>query len=52
MLKRKHKPLKLNKLKYDKNCQYMKLFFGMPIIARINSKSFDICNDDLFTIQK
>ena len=45
-------PLRLNKLDYDKNSQNVELLSGMPIIARINAKDFDICNNELFTITK
>jgi ATP-dependent exoDNAse (exonuclease V) alpha subunit len=30
----------------------MRLLNNMPIIARINNKSYDICNNELFTIKK
>jgi len=35
-----------------KNSQDMRLLPGMPVIARVNNKSFDICNNQLFTIKK
>jgi len=50
--RRKQKPLELPGLKYDKNSQDMRLLPGMPVIARVNNKSFDICNNQLFTIKK
>ena len=45
-------PLILNKVDYDKNSQNVELLDGMPIIARINAKDYDICNNELFTITK
>ena len=44
--------LKLNKLSYDDNSQDVELLSGMPIIARINSKSLNICNNEKFTIKE
>ena len=49
---KKKMPLRLNKLDYDQNSQNVELLAGMPIIARINAKYFDICNNELFTITK
>ena len=49
---KKKMPLRLNKLDYDQNSQNVELLAGMPIIARINAKDFDICNNELFTITK
>ena len=49
---KKKMPLRLNKLDYDQNSQNVELLSGMPIIARINAKDFDICNNELFTITK
>ena len=50
--RRKQKPLELPGLKYDKNSQDMRLLPGMPVIAKINNKSFDIYNNELYTIKK
>ena len=44
------KILKLDKLDYDDNSQYVELVAGMPIIARKNSKQFNICNNETFKI--
>jgi ATP-dependent exoDNAse (exonuclease V) alpha subunit len=49
---KKKRPLTLPKLGYDKNSQTVDLLPGMPIIARINAKEFDICNNELFNIKK
>ena len=48
---KKKKPLRLEKLFYDKNSQNVELLPGMPIIARINEKKLDIFNNELFTIK-
>ncbi len=45
-------PLRLPKLEYDKKSQNVELLAGMPIIARVNAKNLDICNNELFTITK
>ena len=47
----KKKPLRLDKLFYDKNSQDVELLPGMPIIARIIEKKLDIFNNELFTIK-
>ncbi len=53
VIKQKKKmPLRLPKLEYDKNSQNVELLAGMPIIARVNVKKLDICNNELFTITK
>ena len=46
------KILKLDKLDYDDNSQYVQLVAGMPIIARKNSKQFNISNNDTFKIHE
>jgi ATP-dependent exoDNAse (exonuclease V) alpha subunit len=46
------KILKLDKLDYDDNSQYVELVAGMPIIARKNSKQFNICNNETFKIHQ
>jgi hypothetical protein len=46
------KILKLDKLDYDDNSQYVELVAGMPIIARKNSKQFNICNNETFKIHE
>ena len=48
---KKKKPLRLEKLFYDKNSQDVELLPGMPIIARINEKKLNIFNNELFTIK-
>ena len=50
--KRGQKPLELEKLPYDDNSQDVRLLSGMPIIARTNDKSYDICKNDQFTIKQ
>ena len=50
--RRKQKPLELPRLKHDKNSQDMRLLPGMPVIARVNKKRFDIYNNELYTIRK
>lgn len=49
---KKRAPLELPKLKYDKNSQNVRLLNKMPIIARINTKDYDIYNNETFTIKK
>lgn len=44
--------LKLTKLTYDNNSQDVELLAGMPIIARINRKPYDIANNETFIIKK
>ena len=44
--------LKLEKLNYDNNSQYMELVAGMPIIARKNTKEHNICNNETFKIHQ
>ena len=48
-MKRHLKPLELN---YDNNSQDVKLVAGTPIIARVNDKSTDICNNETFIIKE
>ena len=48
---KKKKPLHLNKLIHDENSQDVYLLKGMPIIARVNAKNFDICNNEMYTIK-
>ena len=42
----------LPKLENDENSQDVKLMRGVPVIARVNSKSLDIANNELFKIKK
>ena len=42
----------IKKLAFDKNSQDITLMKGMPIIARINQKSIDIVNNEMFVIDK
>ena len=44
--------LELKKLSYDKNSQDVKLYSGMPIIARKNCKPLNIFNNETFTIKE
>ena len=46
------KPLTLDKLEWDPNSQDVELLAGMPIIARKNSKEFNIANNETFTIKE
>ena len=50
--KTKHKIVKLAKLAYDPNSQDVKLMVNMPVIARKNSKAYNIANNDMFTVSK
>lgn len=45
-----NKTLEYQPLSYDKNTQKMIICKGMPIMARVNDKSLDIVNNELFTI--
>lgn len=47
-----NKIVKYEALKHDKNSQDMTICKGMPIIARINNKSFDVINNEVFTVDK
>jgi len=38
-------------LDWDPNSQDMKVFKGLPIIARVNNKQFDIFNSEMFTVK-
>ena len=42
----------LPKLEHDENSQDVQLMRGVPVIARLNSKSLDISNNELFKIKK
>ena len=44
------KTIKTEKLLYDDNSQPMTLCIGMPLIARINKKSFNVVNNETFVI--
>ena len=48
----KRRALILPKLKYDKNSQMVYLYKDIPIIARVNEKKYEICNNETFVIQK
>ena len=50
--KKKKKPLELPALKYDGNSQDVKLLAGMPVIARVNNKEYDIVNNQTFIIEQ
>ena len=50
-----HKPTKIItilKLEYDDNSQEYQLAAGMPIIARKTSSSSDVCNNEIFKVDK
>ena len=49
---KKLKPLKLSKLQYDPNSQDVSLLPGMKVISKVNCKSMDITNNDMFKIKK
>ena len=42
----------LPKLEHDENSQDVQLLRGVPVIARVNSKSLDIANNEQFRIKK
>ena len=44
--------IELEALDYDDNSQKVKLYAGLPVIARVNSKDLDICNNDTMTVSK
>ena len=44
--------VELEALDYDDNSQNVKVFAGLPVIARVNSKDFDLCNNDTMTVSK
>jgi ATP-dependent exoDNAse (exonuclease V) alpha subunit len=52
LAKKKKSGLEFKKLSYDKNSQNVKLYAGMPIIARKNCKSLNIFNNETFTIKE
>jgi len=39
-------------LSWDPNSQDMKVYKGLPIIARVNNKQFDIANSEMFTVKE
>ena len=39
-------------LSWDPNSQDMKIYKGLPIIARVNNKSYDIANSEMFTVKE
>ena len=45
-------PLFLPALTFDPNSQDVTLVSGTPLIARKNTKAYDICNNELFTIKQ
>ena len=49
---KKTKGLQLAKLSYDDNSQDVELLAGMPIMARKNSKSLNIFNNETFRIKE
>ena len=50
--KNKSRILELAALDYSQNNQDVKLTSGTPLIARINSKDHDICNNEMWVITK
>jgi ATP-dependent exoDNAse (exonuclease V) alpha subunit len=44
--------IELEALDYDDNSQKVKVYAGLPVIARVNSKDFDLCNNDTMTVSK
>ena len=38
-------------LSWDPNSQDMKVYKGLPIIARVNNKNFDVANSEMFTVK-
>jgi len=46
------KVIKFEALQYDKNSQALSICQSMPIIARVNSKSLDVVNNEMFVIKK
>ena len=44
--------VELEALDYDDNSQKVKVFAGLPVIARVNAKDLDICNNDTMTVSK
>ena len=44
--------LEIPKLHYDKNSQAYTLTEGMPLIARINKKTSNICNNEVFRVKR
>jgi hypothetical protein len=50
--KNKTKCLRIPKLSYDPNSQDMLVYKNLPIIARINSKSYDIANNQTFVVTR
>ena len=44
--------IELAALDYDDNSQSVKVFAGLPIIARVNSKDYDICNNETMSVSK
>jgi ATP-dependent exoDNAse (exonuclease V) alpha subunit len=44
--------LDIKKLQYDKNSQDITIMKGMPLICRINQKSIDIVNNEMFKVIK
>jgi ATP-dependent exoDNAse (exonuclease V) alpha subunit len=49
---KKTKGLQLSKLSYDDNSQDVEILAGMPIMARKNSKSLNIFNNETFRIKE
>jgi 5-methylcytosine-specific restriction protein A len=43
--------MKTTKLDYDPNSQDMKIYKGLPIIARVNNKTYNIANNETFTVK-
>lgn len=50
--KKKKSGVEFKKLEHDKNSQDVSIYSGMPIIARITNKEFDVMNNETFTIKQ
>jgi hypothetical protein len=44
--------IELEALDYDDNSQNVRVYAGLPVIARVNCKDLDLCNNDTMTVSK
>jgi len=44
--------IELEALEYDDNSQKVKVFSDLPIIARVNSKDYELCNNETMVVSK
>ena len=51
-LRNKATIIELEALDYDDNSQNVRVYAGLPVIARVNSKDFELCNNDTMTVSK